>query len=66
MHGNAAEWCLDWYSTNFYSTPDATRQNPVCTQRGSVFGAARSAGRTFPQSDDGNLGLGFRVVRTLE
>ena len=30
MHGNISEWCEDVYDPVFYSTPEATRKDPVC------------------------------------
>ena len=34
MEDGAFEWCLDDYSATFYSTPDATKPNPVCRSGG--------------------------------
>jgi len=70
MHGNVAEWCLDWYKPGY---PDAAQDNPTGPPdgdkrviRGGSFkssatetrSAARAAARPTERRDD----LGFRIV----
>ena len=46
MHGNAAEWCQDYYDADFYRKPEANAFDPVCT--------AQSDARVFRGGDGGN------------
>ena len=70
MHGNVAEWCLDWYKPGY---PDGVRDNPTGAAdgdkrviRGGSFrttaaetrSAARGAARPNERRDD----VGFRIV----
>jgi acetoin utilization deacetylase AcuC-like enzyme/formylglycine-generating enzyme required for sulfatase activity len=76
MHGNAAEWCNDFYSENYYSqapqkNPRGPREGKERVLRGGAWnssaGACRSAYRTSdPSIDDtclANDAIGFRCVR---
>lgn len=73
MHGNAAQWCADWHSWEYYAaspkddpTGPATGHGRVV--RGSSFndgpGNVRSDERYFGEPDDGLGDVGFRVART--
>ncbi|UCC97355.1 MAG: SUMF1/EgtB/PvdO family nonheme iron enzyme [Phycisphaerales bacterium] len=76
MHGNAAEWCNDYYSENYYSQapqqdPRGPREGKERVLRGGAWNssaeACRSAYRTSdPSIDDtclANDAIGFRCVR---
>jgi formylglycine-generating enzyme required for sulfatase activity len=71
MHGNVAEWCLDWYKSGYPS--DGPRENPTGpidgdkrVIRGGSFKdpstAVRSASRAGVRPNERNDHVGFRIV----
>ncbi|MDB6040374.1 MAG: peptidase [Verrucomicrobiales bacterium] len=70
MHGNAREWCLDWYGAypgGSVSDPRGTNTDPHRAIRGgdwiSQGRSARSAARAFALPGEvGNGGYGFRAI----
>jgi formylglycine-generating enzyme required for sulfatase activity len=76
MLGNVWEWCLDGYDEAFYSTPEATKLDPVqdegsgdrVLRGGSWFqwpAACRCASRHHWTPSAGNEDVGFRLVFNL-
>ena len=70
MHGNAGEWCSDWYNDKFSggADPVGPEEGVFRVIRGGSFafrpGLCRSASRVgIPPSNSSNLG-GFRVARS--
>jgi len=75
MHGNAFEWCHDYYEEDYYKQSPA--QNPTGPTSGSFrvlrggswvnrTRIARSAGRVGGVADSRDLNVGFRLVRELD
>ena len=78
VHGNVAEFCVDAYQADFYSTIVASGANPVSSgpenaqrvARGGTFahgsGVTRSASRVFRTTPDSRLEvLGLRPVKRV-
>jgi serine/threonine protein kinase len=74
MHGNVAEWCHDWFATNYYSL--ASRSDPLGPDSGTVHavrgGSFRDPRGSFCRSayrlDGGtvrNGRTGFRLLRVI-
>ncbi|MBS0209162.1 MAG: formylglycine-generating enzyme family protein [Planctomycetes bacterium] len=72
MHGNAREWCSDWYSSTYYGTSpvDDPQGPPTGTSKVSRGGGfisppfeARSAARIATEPDQRSFSRGFRVVQ---
>lgn len=73
MHGNALEWCSDWYGSDYYSEPSASGTDPTGPAsgdyrvlRGGSWGydawSCRSACRVSSSPDNVSSIIGFRVV----
>jgi formylglycine-generating enzyme required for sulfatase activity len=70
MHGNAAEWCWDWYNPIYPTTEvDPVFRDPTARRvvRGGAYDHpvpdARSAARASERPDNSRADIGFRVVR---
>lgn len=71
MHGNAEEWCSDWYSESFYShSPRSDPEGPISGSQHVIRGgrwvagaaACRSAARSGLEPAYRMYILGFRIV----
>lgn len=74
MHGNAMEWCSDWYDSSYYHhSPELDPQGPSAgvhrVQRGGSFlhdyTRSRSARRDFDVPTSAQSCGGFRVLREV-
>lgn len=73
MHGNIYQWCADWYGEyNIFSEtdPHGAESGKVRVSRGGCYGShptnCRSAFRNSDPPELRPLGLGFRVVLSLD
>jgi sulfatase modifying factor 1 len=73
MHGNAAEWCADWYGKDYYATspeddPPGPRTGDHRLLRGGSWlvgeTSSRSASRLMLAPGEKRYFAGFRVVRS--
>jgi formylglycine-generating enzyme required for sulfatase activity len=73
MHGNAAEWCWDWYGKDYYAS--SPKNDPAGPPRGShrvmrggswLVGesSSRSASRLMVAAGESSYYSGFRVARS--
>jgi formylglycine-generating enzyme required for sulfatase activity len=75
MHGNVAEWCSDWYSSDYYSqSPDVDPTGPAAGENRVLRGLSyrdphplllRSACRIWRSPASRFHHYGFRVVKTI-
>ena len=70
MHGNAAEWCWDWYNPIYPTTeidPVFRDRTGLRVVRGGSYArpadASRTSARDSERPDSRRADLGFRVVR---
>jgi formylglycine-generating enzyme required for sulfatase activity len=75
MHGNALEWCSDWYDPVYYNysegvDPKGPKQGKTRVQRGGSFMVhpltSRSAKRDLGEPTQTQSHLGFRVVLEMK
>ena len=75
MHGNASEWCSDWYDKDFYSSsPSKNPQGPATGQQNVIRGGAwddttrdlRSADRNKLGPTETSFRVGFRCVKDID
>ncbi|MCL1920137.1 MAG: SUMF1/EgtB/PvdO family nonheme iron enzyme [Kiritimatiellaeota bacterium] len=75
MHGNVNEWCLDWYTSNFYTSNAAKNDDPAGppssgnrVRRGGSYlssaAGAQSAYRGFEAPTNSAANTGLRVAWT--
>lgn len=74
MHGNAFQWCSDWYGTYYAKSPADDPTGPDSGRERVIRGGtwtfrplgARSAERNKTEPDGRNCAAGFRVAWTQE
>lgn len=75
MHGNAIQWCSDFYDANYYTNeksvdPQGPRSGLYYVLRGGSWSGipryCRSANRTRSSPQGGSCVVGFRVVVEIE
>lgn len=73
MHGNAAEWCSDWYGADYYRQSE--RADPQGPQTGTshvvrggafIFSGSRARSANREEVFGPHISVGFRVLRECE